>query len=137
MKKVFLVIGKESQLGSILKMEIIAFLKQTKGFQEKQDEVQFSTNLSEPHVVRLRRDLRATDVYLVGLKAPVIPSYINKINDSIAADESVTYTVLCPEGVLKLVATELPVHCVINVHTTMKQLEPDIFSNQQKAKNAA
>ena len=132
MKKTLLVVGKQSQLGLSMKFEIIAFLIGAKLIKEK-EEVEFSTNLSEPVIIKQKELLKVQNICLVGLKATVIPSYIKKIMEKAPENETVECTVLCPEGQLDLQQIELPANGIVNLFTSMKETKAVVFSKQKEA----
>lgn len=119
-KNSFLVVGKLTQLGAMLKLQIIAGLEK-KGLIETKDQVTFCTEVDPTRISKQRVSAKANHILLLGLKSHVLPECIEKIHRSIPGNENVAYLVVAPEGNTPTFNKELPVTTYLTVDDFSKQ----------------
>lgn len=118
-----LVVGKQTQLGSILQLQITSAL-QKKGLISTKDQVTFCTDVQTEKIIARRKTSNANYILLVGLKSHVLPECIQKIDRNIPAGETVNYLVIAPEGQTPVFSKEISVETYQTV---------DIFTEKMAA----
>lgn len=111
----FLAVGKISQLGSMLRLQILAGLEK-RGLIKEKEQVDFFTEVQTANIIKQRKKLGANHVLLVGLKSGILPQCISDINRSVPTGETVNYIVVAPEGPLPT----LPADCNVTLYKTLE-----------------
>lgn len=124
MKRKVLVIGRLSQLGSILNAQIIAALQTAKLITEGSQVTFLATNLSQPVLAKKAKELGVTDVVYVGIKGHVITTYIELIDRAMTSP--MNHLLVCTEGQIPKFEEKLN----IEVFTTLEELSQQDFSKK-------